>query len=177
MEDTPSILSDHFSEDELTITNHHEIANYPPSDIMQNLRELCSTALEKIRLRVGPLKVTSGYRCRVLDAAVAGPPFDHVLSAHQTGYAADIQPCSAGYSLRDVLSAALKSLPSWDQLIIEGGCVHVGLYAPYPEGAHHQRRQVFVRTENPLFMDDRTALRYRYEDFDPDDSNQMSRCV
>lgn len=44
--------------------------------------------LEIVRTAVGPLKITSGYRCPAHNKAVGGEP----NSAHMSGLAADIQP-------------------------------------------------------------------------------------
>lgn len=79
-------LSPHFSLQELTITEHRDIANVASPEIVERLRFLASQ-LEKVRdCAGGPLFVTSGYRCPALNALVGGSPG----SDHMLGLAADI---------------------------------------------------------------------------------------
>ena len=64
------------------------IDNLPDFEEVAHLEELVSTILQPLRTALGyPLIVTSGYRCKALNNAVGGVSD----SAHQYGYAADIQ--------------------------------------------------------------------------------------
>ncbi len=138
-------FSPHFAYSELVHSSHKDIPNDPPPEAIENLRRLAIDLLEPVRAVVGPLRVTSAYRSRSLDAAVAGPEWESIkLSAHAIGAAADVVPQAAGKTLLDVIEA-VRSIPNlqWDQTIIEGGCVHLGIYAP--RGRVKQRRQINVR--------------------------------
>lgn len=61
-------------------------------NIIENLRYLCTTTLQPIRDQLGvPLRITSGYRSPLLNAAVGGSK----RSQHCFGMAADVQLSSA----------------------------------------------------------------------------------
>lgn len=63
------------------------IDNTPSGDVISHLNELMSV-LDDLRAYVGyPIRISSGYRCRELNRAVGGA----VTSAHQYGWAADLQ--------------------------------------------------------------------------------------
>lgn len=144
-------LSAHFKYSELVHTAHRRFANDPGPDEIGHLRRLCGELLEPVRARVGALRVTSGYRSPVLDAHVAGDPqWLTRRSAHSIGAAADVVPVAWGVSLQVVVEAVLACGAAWDQIILEGGCAHLGLLAPY--GADRQRRQVLVRMGAPAWL-------------------------
>lgn len=80
----------YFNLDELTRSNvalTKGILNNPPAEAVMNLKALVLHVLDPARERLGePVRVTSGYRCRTLNALVGGIPY----SQHVTGHAADI---------------------------------------------------------------------------------------
>lgn len=163
-------LSEHFMFSEL-VQGHQGFCNDPTPNAMEQLKALCAELLEPVHALVGPLRVTSGYRCPSYDAHVAGPPFDRQLSGHSVGAAADVQPLTPGKTLKDVMDAAASF--KLDQRIIEGGCVHLAIYAPYPMNERLQRNQAFVRMLNP----DQSIAKYMYARYDPTDPTQLTRCV
>ena len=64
------------------------IDNTPDFDEVARLDELIGTILQPLREAWGkPLIISSGYRCKELNKAVGGAE----TSAHQYGYAADVQ--------------------------------------------------------------------------------------
>lgn len=78
-------LSEHFSLDELTASQHREFDNNPPAEMIPVLT-FTAQGLERIRsLLDHPIVVSSGYRCPELNKAVGGQP----NSQHQRGEAAD----------------------------------------------------------------------------------------
>lgn len=83
-------LSEHFSLKELTVSDTaarmgREIV--PTPDQLENLKRLCASLLEPIRLKLGrPIVVTSGLRPPWLNTLIGGSP----KSAHMDGLAADI---------------------------------------------------------------------------------------
>ena len=63
------------------------IDNSPTSDAIQCIDDLVANVLDKLRSEWGrPIIVTSGYRCKELNAAVGGARY----SQHLKGQAADI---------------------------------------------------------------------------------------
>lgn len=120
-------LSPHFSLEELTFSEtaaRNGWHNQPPTEFLENLKRLCETVLEPIRASLGPVRVTSGYRCAELNAAVGSKP----TSAHTQGRAADIKVAS----LRPlILARTIQELDlPLDQLIHEfGSWVHVAIPA------------------------------------------------
>lgn len=116
------------------------IDNTPDFNEVDHINELVSRILQPLRSAWGrPLKVTSGYRCPKLNAAVGGAS----TSAHLRGYAADIQPATG--TVDEFIKFAEKWLRDngipFDQSIREkSGRVewwHIGLYSSTGE----QRRQ------------------------------------
>ncbi len=78
--------------------------------------------LEQVRALVGgPVAVSSGYRSAALNRAVGGA----ANSAHVLGLAADITV--PGISPRSLALLIRESGIEFDQLIVEGTWVHIGL--------------------------------------------------
>jgi len=108
------MLSPHFSLEELTATQHREIDNAPPPEVVQQLKRTAQ-GLEEIRLLLGvPVIVSSGYRCPALNKAVGGQP----NSQHMTGQAADFIAPAFG-SPRTVASRIADASLAIDQCIVE----------------------------------------------------------
>jgi len=117
-------LSEHFTLEEMTASptaTRHRIDNTPDARAVANLRRLAGL-LEQIRGIVAkPVIVSSGFRSPQLNAAVGGARG----SAHLKGLAADISV--PGMSCRDLARAIVMAGLEYDQMIYEGGWVHVGL--------------------------------------------------
>lgn len=117
-------LSPNFTLDEFVISQEavrRGIDNTPPEEIITRLSALCMNILEPVRRALGPVAITSGYRCPALNAAIGGSS----ASQHMVGRAADIHV--PGRSLEDVYNYIYRNL-LFDQLIREfppGGWVHV----------------------------------------------------
>ena len=126
-------LSPHFTLAEMTRTgqtalavkNANEAHPYIPA-----LTALCSTILEPIRARFGPVKVNSGFRGPAVNAAVGGS----ATSQHSKGEAADIV-CPA--TDLDTLMRWIvdESGIDYGQIIREPGWVHISLGAPWRPSA------------------------------------------
>lgn len=129
-------LSDHFTLAELTVTLHRDIDNSPPSGILVALTDTAAH-MEEVRRVLGmrPISVSSGYRSPALNKAVGGA----ATSAHMTGHAVDFNCFSFGDPLAVCKAISRSSLP-FDQLIEEGGWVHIS-FAP------KMRRQVLTKRE------------------------------
>ena len=46
--------------------------NTPPSEHLENIKVLCEKVLEPIRLRFGPINISSGYRGKMLNHFIGG---------------------------------------------------------------------------------------------------------
>ena len=99
----------------------------PPPHIIAALKELCLKILEPLRKEVGPIVVSSGYRCARLNKKVKGAK----NSQHLVGEAADIK--CVNYKNKAIFLAAQKLKLPYDQLIWEYGTrqepdwIHVSL--------------------------------------------------
>ncbi len=110
-------LSEHFQLWEFITSQtatRHGIPNTPPEVVINRLRTLCQQILEPARQAVGPLRISSGYRCPALNRAVGGSK----TSAHMQGYAADVIPLSAS---KLEFANWVKSHCNFDQIILEYG--------------------------------------------------------
>ena len=120
------------------------IDNSPTWEVVQNLDELVTEILDPLREAYGrAIKVSSGYRCKKLNAAVQGA----ATSVHQKGYAADLQVSGSFNNFRDfVVSWFQKTGRPFDQLLIETNkktgakWLHIGIR----NNAGEQRRQIKV---------------------------------
>jgi zinc D-Ala-D-Ala carboxypeptidase len=114
-------LTAHFALEELAATQHREIDNRPPPEVVATLRTTAAQ-MERVRRLLGDrvISVSSGYRCPELNRAVGGAR----TSAHLTGHAVDFNCYGFGAPL-DVCRAIAESTLSFDQLIEEGTWIHL----------------------------------------------------
>ena len=128
----------HFTLDELIHSDTADrlgIDNSPTSDAIQCIDDLVTNVLDKLRSEWGrPIIVTSGYRCKELNAAVGGARY----SQHLKGQAADI--------VSDDFEAFRRFVRRWckdnefDQCIFEHGGCKEWVHISYVEGRN--RRQM-----------------------------------
>jgi len=136
----------HFSIKELTnssVATAKGISNVPDAKALSNLMYVI-TQLEAIRSLLGDnsITVSSGYRCKALNAAVGGV----ATSAHVDGLAVDFTCVGFGNTVR-VVEAIYKSGIDYDQLILEypnkpTSWVHIGFA---PQGTK-PRKQCLITT-------------------------------
>jgi zinc D-Ala-D-Ala carboxypeptidase len=109
-----TLLSPHFSLEELTITEHREFDNEPNESERQNLVRLANF-LEEIKklLSNAPIMVNSAYRSAQVNQAVGSKP----SSQHRLGTAADIRV--PGMIPDEVVKAIIASELPYDQVIRE----------------------------------------------------------
>jgi zinc D-Ala-D-Ala carboxypeptidase len=125
-------LSFYFTLGEMIRTSHHTIDNTPTPEIIEKLQLLCRECLHDVRFRFGPLHVTSGYRCRELNAAVGG----EADSAHIFGCAADFIPYDNDNDakLGEIMRWVIASKLPFDQVIWEhtpsARWIHIGMVRP-----------------------------------------------
>ena len=107
-------LSEHFTLEELTHTDHLEIENTPNSSEINNLKRLAEF-LEKVKVAVGgkPIMVNSAFRCKALNDAVGSKD----TSQHRVGCAADIRV--PGMTPDEVVKAVIAANLDYDQVIRE----------------------------------------------------------
>jgi hypothetical protein len=127
-------LTAHFALEELCCTQHRDLDNLPPAEVIGALR-LTAARMEQVRRLLGDrvISVSSGYRSPELNKRVGGAR----TSAHLTGHAVDFN-CYGFGSPFEVCRKLAGSALSFDQLIQEGTWVHVS-FDP------RLRRQVLTR--------------------------------
>lgn len=125
------LLTPHFSIEEFT-QSHHGIYNDCPISLAANLVQTGQKAeeargiLSEQAARECTLRVAYGYRCEAENEACGGSP----TSAHCEGLAVDLVPNPDLFHLRqafEVLAQHPTFMADVDQLIIERGCLHIGL--------------------------------------------------
>lgn len=118
------------------------IDNFPTFEVVERLASLAEV-LDGLRAAWGSaVRVTSGYRCAELNAAVGGAS----TSAHLLGWAADLQPVRGTQDDFDAFAVdwLRRTGTKFDQCIRErsGGerWLHLGLY----DALGRQRGQIFL---------------------------------
>ena len=106
-------LSEHFTLEELTYTDHRQFDNTPDEAAAANLRRL-ARLLEDVRsLLSAPLLINSAYRSKAVNDAVGSKD----TSQHRIGCAADIRV--PGMTPDEVVKAVIASDLEFDQIIRE----------------------------------------------------------
>lgn len=109
------------------------IDNSPTWAVVEHLRTLVEEFLDPLRSAWGkPIRVSSGFRCKKLNAAVGGAS----TSVHMNGDAADLQVSGSFNKFCDfVVEWARKTGRKFDQILVESDkktgaqWIHVGLYS------------------------------------------------
>ena len=107
-------LSEHFTFEELTITDHREFDNTPNVEETENLTRLAEF-LERIKIVLDgkPIMVNSAFRSEAVNNAVGS----RNTSQHRIGCAADIRV--PGMTPDEVVKAIIASGIGYDQIIRE----------------------------------------------------------
>ena len=107
-------LSEHFTLEELTITDHRQFDNTPNASEMTNLMRLAGF-LEQVKevLSGKPIMVNSAFRSKQVNDAVGSKD----SSQHRIGCAADIRV--PGMTPDEVVKAVIASGIGYDQIIRE----------------------------------------------------------
>jgi len=107
-------LSEHFTLDELTHTDHREFDNTPNESELANLKRLAAF-LETVKSAIGgkPIIVNSAFRCKQVNDAVGSSD----KSQHRVGCAADIRVPQM--SPDEVVKAIIAAGLPFDQVIRE----------------------------------------------------------
>ena len=122
-------LTEHFTLEELTHTDHRELENIPNENELTNLKRLAEF-LETVKTVLGgkPIMVNSAFRSKVVNDAVGSKD----TSQHRVGCAADLRV--PGMTPDEVVKAIIASGIGYDQVIREfsdpvkgGGWTHVSI--------------------------------------------------
>lgn len=107
-------LSEHFTLEELTVTDHREFDNTPNDAEKANLTRLAAF-LEQVKALLGgkPVMVNSAFRSKQVNDAVGSKD----TSQHRVGCAADLR--IPGMTPDDVVRAVIASDLAFDQVIRE----------------------------------------------------------
>jgi hypothetical protein len=107
-------LTEHFTYDELTHTDHRTLDNTPNDAELENLKRL-ATFLEAIKTLLGgkPIMVNSAFRSKQVNDAVGSKD----TSQHRVGCAADIRV--PGVTPDEVVKAIIASDLEYEQVIRE----------------------------------------------------------
>ena len=107
-------LTEHFTLEELTITDHREFNNEPNPNETANLQRLAEL-LEQVKVAIGnkPVMVNSAFRSKQVNDAVGSKD----TSQHRIGCAADIRV--PGVTPDQVVKAVIAAKLPFDQLIRE----------------------------------------------------------
>lgn len=137
-------LSPHFARAEFVASEtaaRHGIDNTPPEYYWALAELLCVRCLEPARLALGPLRISSGYRCPALNSLIGGAAGSQHQALDGMSCAADVVPLQA--SLGELLRFVVNSTP-FDQTIHEfGQWIHVS----YSRG--HARASVLLAARKP----------------------------
>ena len=121
-------LTEHFSLEELTHTDHREYDNTPNDSELENLKRLAEF-LEEVKVVLGgkPVMINSAFRSKAVNDAVGSKD----SSQHRVGCAADLKVPSM--TPDDVIKAVIASNLGYDQVIREfatptgGGWTHISI--------------------------------------------------
>ena len=107
-------LTEHFTLEELTHTDHREFDNTPNEQELENLKRL-ALFLEQVKDVLGgkPIMVNSAFRSKAVNDAVGSKD----TSQHRIGCAADIRV--PGVTPDEVVKAVIASGIGYDQVIRE----------------------------------------------------------
>jgi hypothetical protein len=107
-------LSEHFTLEELTHTDHREFSNEPNESETENLKRLAAF-LEQVKTVLGgkPVMVNSAFRSKEVNDAVGSKD----TSQHRIGCAADIRV--PGMTPDEVVKTIIASELEYDQIIRE----------------------------------------------------------
>ena len=107
-------LSEHFTLEELTHTDHRQFDNTPNDAEMANLVRLADF-MEEVKSALGgkPVMINSAFRCKQVNDAVGSKD----TSQHRIGCAADIRV--PGMTPDEVVKAVIAAGLGYDQIIRE----------------------------------------------------------
>ena len=146
-------LSNNFTLYELTYSStsiKRNIPNDPTPEIIGCLSQLCTNVLQKLRNKLGPIRITSGYRSPALNKVLSGTA---KKSQHMEGKAADIIIVRDGkMDNRLIYDAVIELNLDFDQMIWEFG----GKWIHISYNENKNRKQILE-----AYKDDNNKTRYK----------------
>jgi putative chitinase len=122
-------LSQYFTLEEFIFSEtatRRGIDNMPKSEDMITQLKITAGQMDDVRKLLGkPIRVTSGYRCPLLNAAIGSTGGGHVA-----GYAVDFISPKFGKP-KKIVDAIIASDIQYDQIIFEGTWVHISFDPRY----------------------------------------------
>jgi uncharacterized protein YcbK (DUF882 family) len=131
-------VTEHFTLEELTHTDHRQFDNAPNASELANLTRL-ATLLEQVKTVLGnkPIMVNSAFRSKQVNDAVGSKD----SSQHRIGCAADIRV--PGVTPDEVVRAVIESGIGYDQIIREfDRWTHISV--PNTPGASPRRQALII---------------------------------
>jgi zinc D-Ala-D-Ala carboxypeptidase len=131
-------LSEHFTLDELTHTDHRQFDNTPNATEMANLVRLANF-LEEVKTVIGgkPVMINSAFRSKAVNDAVGSSD----KSQHRIGCAADIRV--PNMTPDEVVKAVIASGIAYDQIIREfDRWTHISI--PNTAGDNPRRQSLII---------------------------------
>jgi hypothetical protein len=113
-------VSEHFALAEFTRSEsakRHGVSNEPTPEHLENLKVLCEKVLEPIRVKFGPINISSGYRSKALNHYIGGS----LNSQHCEAKAADIDMDGMNSVSNTEIFNYIKDSLDFDQMIWEFG--------------------------------------------------------
>lgn len=113
-------LSKNFTLQELCASDtakQYNILNWPAEDvIIVELTALCQKVLQPLREHFGPIRLNSGYRCKMLNSLVGST---NPASQHTKGQAADINVGNSRERAEEMVRYMQSTGVDFDQAIVE----------------------------------------------------------
>lgn len=134
-------LSEHFALAEFTRSEsakRHGVSNEPTPEHLENIKLLCEKVLEPIRVKFGPLNISSGYRSKALNHYIGGA----LKSQHCEGKAADIDQDGMGGATNTEIFNWIKENLDFDQMIWEFGDNNKPDWVHVSYNGHSNRKQI-----------------------------------
>ena len=131
-------LTEHFTLEELTHTDHRELDNTPNEAELANIQRLAEF-LEEVKILLGgkPIMVNSAFRSKAVNDAVGSKD----TSQHRLGCAADIRV--PGMTPDEVVRAVIASDLGYDQVIREfDRWTHISI--PNQSGASPRKQALII---------------------------------
>lgn len=120
-------LSEHFTLEQLCVTDQKGVDNTPNATQVQSLKRLATEVLEPIYSAVGPFTVISAFRSPALNAKLAGVNSQvSSTSYHMQGWAADIVPVGSK-SAANFMADIIRSGVPYGELYLKNTAIHISL--------------------------------------------------
>jgi len=150
-------ITSNFSLEEIQHSDTAErrnISNVVPLEARSVMLNLFNDIMQPLRTKVGPIKITSGYRCKELNDIIGGSPYSQHIYSNKRGAACDFVHYLGTLNTTELINNILKLRLPFDQLILEypnsntGGWLHVSTCGIDKEN----RFQILVKEKNKPYI-------------------------